>query len=742
MSSTRPIAAPLSRRTRSLISCVGLALFVASFLFPLPKVTLGQGRAKNDAQDGWGEQSAGLRIRVTPVAPDMDEQKPNAQAASPEKFASFGDVTFLVELKNVGEKPVSLQGTRYGDSASPPYPGKSASESFAPYLFDCEFFDNRGKPFDRPSRKMLDVDAMLTLSGGSAETIDPGKSLVTLIRPTKWHASLGRHLTSGDYRVRVHYRGPGAGVLKELQRVWPDKPLAGVWSGDVVSPLVPFKIAGDRGSQPPELVWGDPVDGLQAAVEFVAESKTPQARRDSANATFPFGTRLAVHLHVKNAGDEAISFWSETWRQDDQVMLIDEAGKETQVAHSMYSGWPRTERWTLKPGQVALLSSIALGIAADDEGAKNFDHPIAPAVMPKPGKFWLRYELNFGRIKRTDKDGKVLIPGENDWQGSLSTGATMIRVRDRRPEDDPPTFTARLEFRQPDGKRVEQGEFEVFVQSRGRSLLKGELQPAMSLVIPECPFERLMVKVRAPGFEETRFLDVDVQPKEVVPLTLTPAEKTRFRLVADGGKPVFGAAVRYFNRSKFDASSGPYPMEGLKGAVWATSNDNGEVVLDTLQKFDPLDKKLGNNIYHFYIEPVDLAPLFVGPLQAGQDLGEIRVGPFLEASGEVRGTAQELAAFSAEWDQPEPMLRGNGEVGWQYAESKPLEVRREGDKLVFNLSQLRPGKLRIVSRFKKGGKPVSHVYTRRDPNEDDVVFEIDLKVSRDDLVVRNMSHKP
>ena len=86
-------------------------------------------------------------------------------------------------------------------------------------------------------------------------------------------------------------------------------------------------------------------------------------------------------------------------------------------------------------------------------------------------------------MKRTDKDGKPLIPGDNDWQGTLSTGATMIRVRERRPEDEPATFSAQLEFRQPDGQRIEQGEFEVFVQSKGRSLLKGELQLGM-LVVP------------------------------------------------------------------------------------------------------------------------------------------------------------------------------------------------------------------------------------------------------------------
>ena len=103
----------------------------------------------------------------------------------------------------------------------------------------------------------------------------------------------------------------------------------------------------------------------------------------------------------------------------------------------------------------------------------------------------------------------------------------------------------------------------------------------------------------------------------------------------------------------------------------------------------------------------------------------------------MRGTPEELAAFSAEWDQPEPMKRGNGEIGWYYAESTPVETKRDGDRLTFHLTGLRPGKLRVVSRFKRGGKPISHVYSRREPNEDDVVFEVDLSESRGDLVITN-----
>jgi hypothetical protein len=679
--------------------------------------------------------SNGLRARVLAVAPETDEQKPNWAAAKRQATVTRAeDLTLLVELQNASDQPLSLQGTRYGDNVTPPWPGRSASGHFAPLLFDCDFFDAQGRAIEGPSHRMLDSDAMGTLSGGLAETLKPAESLSVLIRPAKWGVSLAGSLLDGEYRVRVRYHGPASGALQELKKTRPEKPLANVWTGDVVSGETSFRIAGGPENRRPELVWGEPVDGLRAAVEFRSSTNTAQARHDDSGGEFPHGSRLAVRLHVRNVSERATSFWSETWRQDDHVMLVDENGKETRLGHSWYSGWQRVEHWTLKPGQTAVLSAIAVGIAADRETAQKFDKPIGSVIIGKPGEYRLRYELRFGGWERKGRDGQRLAPGDRDFQGTLSTGITTIAVRQRRPEDEPPTFTARLRFQSPDGKPVEAGHVKVQAQSGGRPLLDTELTTG-PVEVRDCPFEVLTVYVQAPGFEETRFYDVAVKPNQVTTLTLPRAEPVRFRLVTRDGKPVAGAKVRYFNRSKVEASAGPYPTSGLKGPVWATSNADGQVVLDMLQKVDPLDRKLGNNIYWFYVEPPGLAPLFLGPLQAGAELGDIVVGTLLEARGEVRGTPEELAAFSAEWDQPEPMKRGNGEIGWYYAESKPLEIKRDGDRLTFHLTGLRPGKLRVISRFKAGGKPISHVYSRREPNEDDVVFEVELTESRNDLAI-------
>ena len=64
----------------------------------------------------------------------------------------------------------------------------------------------------------------------------------------------------------------------------------------------------------------------------------------------------------------------------------------------------------------------------------------------KPGKYRLRYELRFNAWQRKDKDGQRLIPGDSDWQETISTDITTITIRERQPEDTPPTATARLRF--------------------------------------------------------------------------------------------------------------------------------------------------------------------------------------------------------------------------------------------------------------------------------------------------------
>jgi hypothetical protein len=176
-------------------------------------------------------------------------------------------------------------------------------------------------------------------------------------------------------------------------------------------------------------------------------------------------------------------------------------------------------------------------------------------------------------------------------------------------------------------------------------------------------------------------------------------------------------------------------MDGLEGPVWATSQQDGTVVLESLQKVDPYYADLGDACYFFYIESPNLAPRFIGPVKAGTDLGDVTVGPFMEVRGVVQGTAEELDRFAAEWDQPVTMVADNKDAAWDYAISQTLETQREGDKLTFRLTGLRPGRLRIVANFGPHPHSVQHTYTRRDPKGTDRVYEADLSEAVTEVLV-------
>ncbi|MBS0262229.1 MAG: hypothetical protein JSS02_09790 [Planctomycetes bacterium] len=694
----------------------------------------------------WGEAASGLRMRAVAVAAETDEQQPDFQKAlsarrsGDSEYATPDKVTLLVEIQNVSDRPMALQGTRYGDAVSPPSEGKSFSDVFAPTLFRAEVRDQAGKLIESPVRTRMATDSMMTLSSGRVEKLEPQKSVVMLVRPLHWDAALASQLAEGKFQLVLSYLGHSAEVTKEFARVWPDKELARAWAGTIQAAPVGFTISRPKLKRPrPELVWGNVVNGLEAAVEVCHRKPGRLTAEDDATMTFPHGSQLAVRLHVRNAGETPVSFWSETWRQDDRIFLIGDAGQAIPLPHAWYSGWPIKERWTLKPGQTTVLQAISLAVVQEKGDAEQLEQPVGPTIVGAAGDYKIRVDLTFNSWKTKTPDGQP-IPGPEDWQGNVTTGDLTIHVRDRVPEDDPPTMTARLKFQSPTGNPVVKGEVLVKRQSY-QTLASGDLESNV-FEVPRCPFEPISIEIRAAGYEETVFRDVAVQPDTATVLTLTPAKPLQFRLVSRDKQPVADAEVRYFLRSKKAASAGPYPMQGLKGPTWGWSDKQGRVVLDTLQKFDPLDQKLGNNIYWFYVEPAGLAPLMIGPVEAGENLGDIEVGPFLEVAGEVHGTAEELAAFSAEWDQPMPMKRGDGSIGWHYGTSQKLETQKNGDVLTFKLTGLAPGKFRIVSRFQSGGQPIKHSYTFREPTEDDVVFEVDLTDSRDDLIVKNQKSKP
>jgi beta-lactamase regulating signal transducer with metallopeptidase domain len=671
-------------------------------------------KKKTADEEGWGKESGGLRIRVTPIAADVGDESPDLTKKT-ESFSRGDDVTLAVELKNVSDKPVIFM------SGNTPF--------IAPHLFDLQFMDKDGKPVSRAESKVL--TNILILIESSTQTLAPGKSLVVVLRPANFIPPTDYHAPPGEYQVRVRYHVDQRHV-EQIAGHWPNKEHAKAWAGEAISNTAAFTVAEDpKAAKVAELRWGEPKDGLRAAVEFRHDGKS---LRSDGSQSVPLNTALDVVFHIQNVSEKTISLCEESWKQMDPVTVKDESGKEQTLSGPWYSGLPIMARWTLKPKDIAEIRAYPLGIAADEEGTRKFKGAVGPRLFATPGKYQLRYKILLGSIRSGASQ-------EGDWQGELTTGETTLTVRAITAEEHAAEraryFTGRVEFVAKDGKAIESGAFTVQMRDGSKSL---EIH-AGPIDVPGVTPDGATISVIAPGYEETRFQGVEFEREKTKRFELTAAEPSRFRLVSEG-KPVAGAKVRHFNKTSDNASGGPYPMNGLEGPIHAVSAEDGTVVLSSLQKLNHGYEDLGAAVYFFYIEAEGFAGRFLGPVRAGADLGDVEMSRPLEVRGEIHGTAEELQNFAAEWDQPFELKTANPAAAWSYAVSQRLETNREEDKLTFHLTGLRPGKLRIISNFSSGTHHVSHTYTRRDPGPSDVVVELELTKSLGDLIITPAGLKP
>jgi hypothetical protein len=443
----------------------------------------------------------------------------------------------------------------------------------------------------------------------------------------------------------------------------------------------------------------------------------------------PLNSALEPTLYLQNAGEKPITLTSENWRQGDRVTVTDEAGQVHDLGGgAFYSGWPTRIRWALAPGEMAEIRTSNLLVVADEAADEQFDHPVGRVFVAKPGKYQVRFNVSLVNLHLNDVEGPTLnAQGKAD---ELMTGAVPLIVRPRTADDDArrtaDRFTGRIEFVGADGTPVATGTCTVRSGSQRTKPTPIPLRAGV-IEVPDCSPAGAMVFVNAAGFEEAVFYDVTLSPRATKQLELIPAEPARFRIVsASDGQPVSGAQVRYFLKNSEGASSGPYPTDGIEGPVWAVSDEDGRVVLDMLQKVNPYYRDLGDAVYFFFVAAPGLAGTFVGPVRAGQELNDVELGAPIEVRGEVRGTAEELDRFAAEWDQPYEVMSAGRANPFVYAVSQRLETKRDGDKLTFHLTGLRPGTLRFVCNFGPHPHSVRHTYSRRDPQGSDVVVGVEL----------------
>ncbi len=309
-------------------------LMVASTL-GLVSVLLAQGDRKLIP---FGAESNGLRFRLIPLSPDIDDDSPDLQRVV-HTFRRSSDVTFAVELKNVGSKPIVLAGIRYGEGYAEESRGKRNASMFAPHWFEFEIMDKEGKPITRPQRSYHESWSLV--SGASYHVLQPGEAMVEVLRPSKFHAPMSWDFLPGEYQVRCRYHGPSDAMKEQIAKHWPSKEITKAWTHEVSSNLLELSVGDqDRPLDPSQLVWGEPVEGLQAAVEF----RSPEEVKEKAHVApgVPARTPIQVLFHVRNVSDRPISFVSETSRQGDSVKVLDESGKPVAIETFSIPAGPST----------------------------------------------------------------------------------------------------------------------------------------------------------------------------------------------------------------------------------------------------------------------------------------------------------------------------------------------------------------------------------------------------------------
>ena len=359
--------------------------------------------SKQDA--AFGPESHGLQFRLVALSPDVNDNAPDLKSVRNDWTRST-DMTFGVELKNVSSESLTLVGVREHDATETQ--SKLRTTRYAPHWFDFEFTDLDGKPIPRTYREYYHQSGVAYIA--STHELAPGQSLVEILRPAKFMTPMEYDLPPGKYRVRVHYHGPDDSLRAYVRsNRLSDKAILMAWPHDVVSNSVEFEVKeASRRSKPEDLVWGQPVEGLQAAIELrVPDDVTGNP---VVAPGVPVGTPIGVMFHLRNVSDKSITFVSETGRQGDFVHVVNERGDKVEVKDAFFTGWPIDVAWKLEPGETAQLSLLTPNLES----------------LNQTGRYTVRYTIRFNSRSMKDEAGNVTFPRPGDYDKEVDTGDTPL----------------------------------------------------------------------------------------------------------------------------------------------------------------------------------------------------------------------------------------------------------------------------------------------------------------------------
>jgi len=130
----------------------------------------------------------------------------------------------------------------------------------------------------------------------------------------------------------------------------------------------------------------------------------------------PFGLRI----YIRNVSDKGISIDGASYRQEDECLLSDAAGRPvaiTKVAHDIKMGMVGGY---YSPGQVAVFQCAGLSFQSTDKAPSSAGY----VAQAPPGRYTLRVRL------RLPGDDVPFAADARVWHGELETGPVTIEVKD------------------------------------------------------------------------------------------------------------------------------------------------------------------------------------------------------------------------------------------------------------------------------------------------------------------------
>jgi len=267
------------------------------------------------------------------------------------------------------------------------------------------------------------------LIGVKQSPLGPGNQInnISISLAKKWGGPRkALNLTAGMHTVRIAF------ILQRAEQN--NQGLVRVVSNPVEIKILPAKTdmqaEAEGEGEKPMLVWGDQVNGLRAAVEFVPEK-----------GSYEQGEVVGIRFHLQNVSNQIIKLATPRWWIQSRCFAEDQLGIKM-PARTVPEPWGKTtiDRHKLLPGRVIKLESGSLAIAKDKIQRNSLcKYPVRNVVTLKPGRYSLYYWLRFPGITRLDGDGKVVVPQPDDWQGTLETGKRKLVITSNAESDQKTT---------------------------------------------------------------------------------------------------------------------------------------------------------------------------------------------------------------------------------------------------------------------------------------------------------------